>query len=115
MNIYEIITNKIIEKLEEGTTPWHKVWATNQTPFSYVTGKEYRGINTLLLAGYDDPKFMTFNQVKTLKGSIKKGAKSQMIVFWSTILKSKNNIETDEINEEDKTKFVLKYYNVFNA
>ncbi|MDX9744503.1 MAG: zincin-like metallopeptidase domain-containing protein [Arcobacteraceae bacterium] len=115
MNIYEIITNKIIEKLEEGTTPWHKAWATTQTPFNYATGKDYRGINTLLLAGYDDPRFMTFNQVKTLKGSIKKGAKSQIIVFWSTISKSNNNIETDEINEEDETKFVLKYYNVFNA
>ena len=26
MNVYEIVTNRIMELLEEGTVPWHKPW-----------------------------------------------------------------------------------------
>jgi antirestriction protein ArdC len=26
MTVYEIITNRILEKLEKGTLPWHKPW-----------------------------------------------------------------------------------------
>ena len=25
-SVYEIVTNKIIEKLEQGTVPWQKPW-----------------------------------------------------------------------------------------
>lgn len=116
-SIYEIVTNKILTKLEEGTAPWHKSWSA-QTPMNFFTGKEYRGINTLLLSDFEDPRFMTFNQVKTLKGSIKKGAKSEIVVFWT---KAENKKANQEINEEDEDdllnskKFVLKYFNVFNA
>ena len=28
MNVYEIVTNKIIKKLEEGTVPWRKPWTS---------------------------------------------------------------------------------------
>jgi antirestriction protein ArdC len=30
-NIYEVVTNKIIEKLEQGTVPWRKPWINGNT------------------------------------------------------------------------------------
>ena len=48
MNIYEIVTNKIIECLNKGVIPWQKEW-TNIPYANYCTGKKYQGINQLLL------------------------------------------------------------------
>ena len=36
---------------------------------------------------------MTFNQIKTLKGTIKKGAKSEIVVFWSKAENKNQNAE----------------------
>lgn len=116
-SIYDIITDKILAKLEEGTAPWHKSWRT-QTPMNFFTGKAYRGINTFLLAGYEDPRFMTFNQIKSKKGWLKKGAKSEIVVFWTKLENKKSNEDEVDADDEDlinSRKFVLKYFNVFNA
>ena len=48
MTVAEIVTNEIIEKLKQGEVAWHKSWSCNP-PINYVTRKEYRGINRLLL------------------------------------------------------------------
>lgn len=116
-SIYDIITDKILAKLESGVAPWHKSWSV-QTPINFLTGKEYRGINTFLLAGFEDPRFLTFNQIKTLKGTIKKGAKSEIVVFWSKVENKNQNAENINEDEEEminSKKFILRYYNVFNA
>ena len=76
LNIYEVVTNKIIEQLEKGEIPWQKPWdSIYGMPCNMISKKPYRGINTLLLGclGYESPFFMTFKQVNSLGGSIKKG------------------------------------------
>ena len=45
--VYEIVTNKIIEKLEAGVVPWRKTWSSD-APKNLVSGKDYRGINSFL-------------------------------------------------------------------
>src|SRR5512135_2636296 len=42
------VTSKIIERLEEGVLPWRKCWMSGPAK-SLTTGKEYRGINSVLL------------------------------------------------------------------
>jgi len=110
MNVYEIITDMIIEKLESGTAPWRKPWTGGEMPRNFITGKVYRGINLFLLnmANYTSPYWLTFNQCKEKGGYIKAGAKSARIVFWAKAKK-----EDDE--GEEKSIPVLRYYNVFNA
>jgi antirestriction protein ArdC len=100
MNVKEIVVNKILEKLEEGTIPWSKPWL-GQT-INYVTRKPYTGVNTLLLdrAG----EYLTFNQIKKLNGKIKKGSKSNLIVFYKVL----------EDEEKEKTFGMLRYYKVFH-
>jgi antirestriction protein ArdC len=49
MNIYTIITDRIINELKNGTVPWKKCWRTGLSK-SLKTRKEYRGINLILLS-----------------------------------------------------------------
>jgi antirestriction protein ArdC len=61
MNVYEIITAKILERLEAGVVPWQKPWRT-EPPCNLVSGKPYRGINPFLLmpAGFGSRYWLTF-------------------------------------------------------
>ena len=47
-SVYEIITEKIIERLENGVVPWHKPW-TNSNAVDWKTQKPYRGINNFFV------------------------------------------------------------------
>lgn len=103
--VYEIVTERIIEKLKKGEIPWRKPW--NSYPaVNWVTQKLYRGINQLLL---EPGEYATWNQIKKAGGHVKKGAKSHMVTFWKLI----------EVKNEDEEGVVetipfLRYYRVFN-
>jgi len=50
-SVYEIVTERIMEKLEQGEIPWRKPW--NSCPaVNWKTQKPYRGINAILLLYY---------------------------------------------------------------
>lgn len=125
-DVYQMVTDKIIAKLENGIIPWEKQWNFS-TPFTapknYVTGKEYTGINFWLLAGenYQQPYFLTYKQAKALGGYIEKGADSEVIVFWNAMFKDEKglsvpqkNVTSSNIDELRKIGY-LKYYRVFNV
>jgi len=103
MNVKEIVVNKILEGLEKGVVPWHQPWIGTQVNF--VTQKPYRGINMLLLGKTGE--YLTWNQVQTLKGTVKKGAKSELVVFYKML---------DIVNDDDDVKKIplLRYYKVFH-
>ena len=107
--VYDYVLERILEKLDQGVIPWKKPWSTNggYIPKNYVTGREYSGINILLL----DPggQYLTFNQVQQKGGRIQKGEKASMVVFWK-MLDSKEQREDGE--PEEKIPF-LRYYNVW--
>ena len=112
-NVYEIITEKIVEQLRNGVVPWRKPWRT-EPPCNLVSGKEYRGINPFLLApqGYCSRYWLTFNQANKLGGHIRKGEKSSIVTFWNV---GKEKIVRDADGKERKSKpILLRYYNVFN-
>jgi antirestriction protein ArdC len=111
LDIYQIMTDQIVAKLEEGTVPWHKPWKGGM-PQNLVTKKSYRGLNVLILMsrGYSNPYWATYNQVNAAGGYVKKGEKSTPIIFWK-IMKSN---ETDEETGKKKTIPLMRYYNVFN-
>ena len=107
--VYEIVTQRIIEKLEEGVIPWRKPWAGGM-PISRLTGKAYSGVNLMLLRRSGE--YMTFKQVQAEGGKVKKGSKAELVVFWTIRDREKTNKETGE-KETDKS-FILRYYNVFH-
>ena len=107
-DIYEAITSRIIEALENGIIPWERPWATKngRLAVSHATGKPYSLLNQMIL---DKPgEYLTFNQVQQAGGRVKKGEKSRMVVFWKW-LKVK-----DADTEEEKEIPFLKYFNVFH-
>ena len=122
-NVYEIITSRIIEKMEsDGLAPWHKPWKSGCAggsgaycrPVNLATGKAYRGINTMLLGwtGFSSKYWMTYKQAKKLGGHVNKGAASEMVVFWKPVWKDVEDKETGEVKQERR--FILRYYRVFN-
>ena len=83
--IYDLITDRIIALLEAGVIPWRKPWdAAGGAPRNLTSGKAYRGVNAMLLAnlGFSSPWFATFRQMKSLGGSVKRGAHGIPVVFW---------------------------------
>lgn len=118
MNVYERITNIIIEKLEQGIVPWHQPWTSAWPPCNLVTKRPYRGINLLLLSTqkYELPYFLTFKQVKRLNGSVLKDEKANLVVFYKW-LEKKGDDGNVIITSEGKPEMVpmLKHYYVFNV
>ena len=109
--VYEIVTEQIINKLEQGTVPWHQPWIGGQEPMNLISKKPYRGINSFLLAcaGYVSPYWVSYKQAQDLGGNVKKGEKSTLVVFWKPI-----NVKTNDEEITEKTIPFLRYYRVFN-
>lgn len=111
MKVYEIITNIILTKLEEGTVPWQKPWNTRETmPRNLLSKKAYQGINAFILGcqHYSSPYWLTFKQCKDLGGSIRKGEQGTPVVYW-------NWLEIEEDGEMEKKVPFMRYYTVFNV
>jgi antirestriction protein ArdC len=90
------ITERIIESLEAGVMPWRKGWKNESPapaglPRNAASDRAYNGGNRLILMmeamdkGYQDPRWLTFNQAQALGGSVTKGEKSTQIEYWDEI------------------------------
>lgn len=110
MNVYEMVTERIIEQLENGVIPWQKPWTgTKSDAYNRVSRKPYSILNQMLLQ--HSGEYATFKQWTEAGGHIRKGAKSEIVTFWK--------IQLVEEEEEDGTKVkkqipLLRYYHVFH-
>jgi antirestriction protein ArdC len=113
LDVYQIITNRIIELLEQGTIPWKQPWASAGLPRNLLSKRHYRGINLWLLLSlqYEENAFLTWDQIKTIGGSVNKDEKGHIVVFWKNVKKQPE--EPDE-NNQPKMIPMLRYYKVFN-
>jgi len=118
LDVYQTVTDKVLAALESGTPPWRDPILTRYTaeaPQNLATGRHYRGCNVFLLAitamvdGYSSNHWLTFRQANALGGSIRKGEKGSLVIFW------KPKMVKDRETGEDKKIFILRYYTVFNA
>ena len=110
-NVYEMVTNRIIDMLEQGIIPWTKPWTgTRSGAFNRITKKSYSLLNQMMLK--HDGEYATFKQWTDLGGKVRKGEKSEIIVFW----KIQNIVELNEDGEEERKQIpLLRYYNVFHV
>ncbi|HBP32128.1 MAG TPA: conjugal transfer protein TraC [Advenella kashmirensis] len=80
---HEQLADKIITQLEAGTAPWQRPWDAPALilPHNESTGKPYRGGNmlNLMLAGYSDPRWLTYNQAREHGYQVKRGEKGSLI------------------------------------
>jgi antirestriction protein ArdC len=121
-DVYAEVTDKIVAALEAGARPWSRSW--NSLGVGHLmpmraNGMPYSGINVLLLwveaqaKGYTQRRWMTYGQAQKLKGQVRKGEKSTMVVKAGTFLK-----EVEDPKKPGQMKKVpipfMKPYSVFN-
>lgn len=108
--VYEIITERIIAELEKGNIPWEKPWTGIRTgAYSRSTGRPYSILNQLILT--KPGEYLTFKQITEAGGIIRKGEKSQIVVFWKMMRVTEKNKDDKPV---DKIIPLLRYYHVFH-
>jgi antirestriction protein ArdC len=117
MHTYEIITERILQKLEHGIVPWHKPWEQG-IPRNLVTHKPYRGINVFLTAnaGFTLPYWLTLKQANAQDGTIRKGEKGTPVIFWKWLHRFATTADATDDTDDTTAKHIplLRYYTVFN-
>lgn len=128
-DIYQEVTDKIVEALEAGTAPWIRPWSTEgtnsgflmgggYTPRNGSSGRFYNGVNVLLLwitgasKGYESNEWFTYKQAAAMNGQVRKGEKSTMVTLWKPLHITETNDATGE--REKKKILLMRGYNVFN-
>lgn len=109
-SVYEMVTDRIIAQLEQGIIPWEKPWSGIRSgAYNRISKKPYSLINQMMLK-YDG-EYASFKQWQQLGGHVRKGEKSEIVVFWK--------ITPVEEKQDDGTIIknsipLLRYYNVFH-
>ncbi len=118
--VYQSITNRIIQELDRGVVPWKKGWNAQRDGFArnIVSGEIYRGINFFnlnLVAEYQSSLWMTYKQASDLGGTIKKGEKAHRVLFYK-LLPATDSSSKPILDSDGKEKQIpfLRYANVFN-
>ena len=110
-NVYDMITDRIIAELEKGQIPWQKPWTgVKDGAYNRITKRPYSLLNQMLLQHAGE--YATFKQWQDLGGHVRKGEKSEIVVFWKIFESKETNPDTGEI--EVKKIPLLRYYNVFH-
>jgi len=85
-SFHEEFAARIIEDLKRGVAPWQRPWlpGESRSPMNPVSGTVYSGINRVMLArrGFEDPRWMTLRQANSLDCRVRKGERSQFVVYW---------------------------------
>lgn len=109
-NVYRMVADRIVEELNKGIIPWQRPWTGSRAgAINYVSRKPYSLLNQMLLD--EAGEFVTFKQVQELGGSIRKGEKSRMVVFFKQYRYEETK---DDGTKEQKSVPLLRYYNVWH-
>ncbi|MGN0764853.1 MAG: zincin-like metallopeptidase domain-containing protein [Christensenellales bacterium] len=129
----EEMLDRLIEAIENNPAMWEKGWySMGAAPINASSKKPYRGLNAFFLSltdaikGYDDNRWVTFNQALKMGAPVKAGEKSSSVFFWTKYdFKTKKEFDVSvlaDMEEEEKRDYlrenvrnVLKFYSVFNA
>lgn len=111
--VYEILQEKVLEKLEAGTIPWARTWdQTGGFPRNIITNRPYIGFNHMMLLcqGFASPYWMTWKQAKKLGGCIKaeESKNYTIITFWKVLVRE------NEDTEKEESFPMIRYYKVWN-
>ncbi|MCB9233958.1 MAG: DUF1738 domain-containing protein [Bacteroidia bacterium] len=135
-NLYDEVTEIIIELLSSHLGSWNKPWvqigADGERAHNALSLRPYSGINQFLLSfkavkeAFPTNAWMTFAQVRGEGGTIKKGQKASMVVYWKMMYfdrdgKRLDNWEVEALTRDERasaginSKGMLRYFNVFNV
>ena len=124
-SLYDEITGKIIAELEAGRVPWVQPWGTAAAkaplamPKNAATGRQYSGINVLILwgavieHGFPAQSWLTFRQALSLGGNVRKGEHGTSVVYADRFVPDDEKRRARETGEEAAAIPFLKRFTVF--
>ena len=117
-DVYQLVTDKIIQAIETGTPPWQKPWTGGAGLAGFPrrsNGEFYKGINVVILwciaaeNGFRSSYWLTYKQAKAMDAQVRRGEKSAPVVKYGTF----------EVDDPDSGEAVVRPYargyRVFNA
>jgi antirestriction protein ArdC len=117
---YQAVTDLIIEHLERGVVPWHCPWQREVgIPRNFDTGKNYNGVNVLLLGlrHMPSPYWLTYRQAQERGGYVRKGEHGAHIIKVGQSKSSSSSEDgvSDNPAQPERRRQYLREYTVFNA
>ena len=111
INVYQIVTDRIIAELQKGIIPWERPWTgVREGAYSRATGRPYSLLNQMLLGRPGE--WLTYRQAQEAGGQVRKGEKGSMVVFWKMDAKAEKDADTGDLKILQFP--ILKYYYVFH-
>jgi len=126
-NLFDEITDKIIAELEAGRVPWVQPWGTVAAkaplamPKNASTGRQYSGVNVLILwgavieHGFTGQSWLTFRQALSLGGHVRKGERGTTVVYADRFIPNDEKKRAAETGEDAQAIPFLKRFTVFNT
>ena len=113
----EAFSKKVTDMVLSNRAPWVKPWGANCAkglPMNALTGRPYRGCNVMFLLAtpFKSRGWLTFRQVSSIGGKVKRGSRASDIFFFTTIQKEKEDAKTGEKVLVDIP--CLKNFKIFN-
>ena len=113
----ETFAKKVTDMVLSNSAPWVRPWGANCAkglPVNALTGKAYRGCNIMLLLStpFKSRGWLTFKQVSSIGGKVKRGSRATDIFFFTKIQVEKEDSKTCEKVKVDVP--CLRNFKVFN-
>lgn len=109
-DVYQHITDRILEQLRNGVVAWRKPWKRGKA-CNLISGRPYQGMNALLLSTepFGSRYWLTFRQARELGGTVRRGEMGTPIIYYK--LTDYTDPETDETVQRP----YLRSWTVFNV
>jgi antirestriction protein ArdC len=126
-SLYDDITNKIIAELKAGRLPWVQPWGSAGVnaplgiPKNAATGRNYSGINVLILwgavvqHGYAVQSWLTYRQAAGLGGNVRKGERGTTVVYADRFVPDDERRRAYNEGEAPRAIPFLKRFTIFNV
>lgn len=118
-DLHAEITQRLITAIEANTgepqMPWRRTSRPLWMPEKALTKSAYNGINVINLwvaaeiRGFSSPIYATYKQWQELGAQVRKGAKSELVIFYKEF-----EVETEDESDDGKRRVARASY-VFNA
>lgn len=125
-NLYDEVTARIIGELEAGRLPWVQPWgkvdgASPGLPRNALTGRNYSGVNVLILwgeviaQGFPSQSWLTFRQAIDAGGAVRKGERGVTVVYADRFTPEAEKERASREGDNPKAVPFLKRFTVFNV
>ncbi|GGJ53021.1 antirestriction protein ArdC [Sphingopyxis bauzanensis] len=124
-SLYSEVTSRIIAELEEGRLPWVQPWDSAACrctmPQNGATGRQYSGINVLILwaeaiaMGYASQRWLTYRQAEAAGGNVRCGEKGTMICYADRFTPKAEAEKARGEDRDPRTVAFLKRFTVFHV